>query len=58
MFIYYLLLATTIIVCVALFFVERNNMKLKARNRLLIRENHKLRLKQEKQEKHEDSSKG
>jgi len=51
----YLLLATTILVCVALFFVERNNMKLKARNRLLIRENHKLRL---KQEKHENSSKG
>jgi len=55
MFIYYLLLATTIVVCVALFFVERNNMKLKAKNRLLIRENHKLRL---KQEKHENSSKG
>jgi hypothetical protein len=55
MFIYYLLLAITIIVCVALFFVERNNMKLKAKNRLLIRENHKLRL---KQEKHENSSKG
>lgn len=51
----YLLLSTTILVCVALFFVERNNMKLKARNRLLIRENHKLRL---KQEKYEDSSKG
>jgi hypothetical protein len=55
MFIYYLLLGTTIIVCVALFFVERNNMKLKTKNRLLIRENHKLRL---KQEKHENSSKG
>jgi len=55
MFIYYLLLAITIVVCVALFFVERNNMKLKTKNRLLIRENHKLRL---KQEKHENSSKG
>jgi hypothetical protein len=50
MFLVYLLFAITLLVCVALFFVERNNMKLKARNRLLCRENHKLRLKQEADE--------
>lgn len=55
MFLAYLLLATTLIVSARLIFVERDNMKLKTRNKLLCRENHKLRL---KQEEHENSSKG
>ena len=54
MFLVYLPLAATLIVSARLFFVEKDNMKLKARNKLLCRENHKLRL---KQEEHENSSK-
>lgn len=55
MFLVYLLLGATFIVSARLFFVEKDNMKLKERNRLLCRENHKLRL---KQKEHEDGTKG
>jgi hypothetical protein len=55
MFLVYLLLGILLIVGARLFFIERDNMKLKERNRLLCRENHKLRL---KQKEHEDGTKG
>ena len=55
MFLVYLLLGTTLVVSARLVFVEKDNVKLKSRNRLLCRENHKLRL---KLKEYEDSSKG
>lgn len=55
MLLVYLLLGIILIVCARLFFIERDNMKLKERNRLLCRENHKLRL---KQKDNEDGTKG
>ena len=50
MFLAYLLLATTLVVSARLVFVEKDDVKLRERNRLLCRENHKLRLKQEEHE--------
>jgi hypothetical protein len=50
MFLVYVMLAITLAVVARLIFVENDNVKLKARNRLLCRENHKLRLKQEADE--------
>jgi hypothetical protein len=50
MLLVYFLLGTTLVVSARLIFVEKDNVKLKARNRLLCRENHKLRLKQEENE--------
>ena len=55
MFLVCILFAISFTVTARLIFVEKDNVKLKARNRLLCRENHKLRL---KQEEHENSSKG
>jgi hypothetical protein len=55
MFLVYIMLVIAFAVTTRLIFVEKDNMKLKARNKLLCRENHKLRL---KQEEHENSSKG
>jgi hypothetical protein len=50
MLLVYFLLGAILIVSARLIFVEKDNVKLKARNRLLCRENHKLRLKQEENE--------
>jgi hypothetical protein len=55
MLLVYLLLVAILVVSARLIFVENDNVKLKARNRLLCRENHKLRL---KQEEHENGTKG
>jgi hypothetical protein len=55
MFIVYLATAVATVSLVRLVFVEKDNVKLKERNRLLCRENHKLRL---KQEQYENSTKG
>ncbi len=50
MFLVCLATGAALVTIARLIFVERDNVKLKERNRLLCRENHKLRLKQEENE--------
>lgn len=50
MFLVLLFIAFIVVTSIRLIIVERDNVKLKARNRLLCRENHKLRLKQKEDE--------
>lgn len=55
MFVIYLSLGILVILAIAMLVTGKENVKLKCRNRLLCRENHKLRI---KLKEYEDSTKG
>jgi hypothetical protein len=55
MFVIYLSLGILVILAIAMLVTGKENVKLKCRNRLLCRENHKLRI---KLKEYENSTKG